>query len=252
MNPEIRARFIIEIPQSNTTFNEVCQIQSVKASNTGIYIASLNGTIGKNFINLGYSRSVTIVSHGDDLSAGTFTVTGFQNGAYVTTGLLQGPGPDEIIDTKDIPDAPYVFDSITSIEVSDNLLGDEFSVGSGGLAYSRPQFVNWSNPNTNLMSYGLSVRNPALARTILVHAAQVFTYGVPFATQIIDLNRYGLYQLPGTGDTREYLYRGMAAPVSADAIGVGFPLWDAFIVSVDFSLDAEPVSTWVVFPQIGR
>ncbi len=244
MNPEIRARFLVTIPPISTAFNEICQLQSIQPSPSGIYTAKLNGTLGNSFINYGYSRSVIIDSAGDDLSGGTFTIKGFQNGAPVTVGPVAGPAANLAIDSV------AIFDTVTSIEWSDDLIGSEFSATGGEIAYTRPLFLNWSNPNTNLMSYGLSVRNTP-GRTFEVKGIQVFTAGIPIDDQVAAPSTYGIFDLQPTGTDAQFIYRGFAGP-AVGGTAVSYPLWDAFIVSVVFAVNDDAQSFVVAFPQIGR
>lgn len=184
-----------------------------------------------------------IKSHGANLAGATFTITGFQNGAPVTA-TFNGPNANLTVDSV------VVFDTITSILFAGaGLSGREFSATGGEIAYTRPLFVNWSNPNTNLMSYGLSVRNTA-ARDHAVFAAQVFTAGVSFEVQTNNQEKYGLFVLEDNTNT-SYIYRGLPAPL-VDGTSVAYPLWDAFIVVVHFVVDDDPEPAVIVFPQIGR
>lgn len=253
MNQSMRDRFIIEIPQASENFNDVCALQSVQSSPTGYYNAIFNGSLGNDFITHGYSRSVIISSSGDDLSNGDFIVSGLQNGAPVTTAPFAGPASGEAIDTGNL-DPTYIFDTITSIQVKEDLLGSEFTAGSGYLVVSRPLFVNWSNPNTNFMAYGLSVRNPG-EHNFTVCAAQVFTYGTNLITQAANTSTYGIYTLSAESADTDYLYRGVPGSAS-DGTAVSYPLWDAFFLLMDFSTPSVPdrndISIKIAFPQIGR
>lgn len=91
---------------------------------------SLNGNLANaissevNFLSQGYSRSISITS-ANNLSAGSFTITGKQNGQIVSE-ILVGPSSNTVYGNE-------IYDVVTSIAVTGSV--NAVSIGSGHSGY---------------------------------------------------------------------------------------------------------------------
>jgi hypothetical protein len=133
----------------------VCALQDVGSAGPVV----LNGTLNDpsitppqvSFINSNLIRSVSISSD-NNLSAQTFTITGFQNNAPVED-TIGGPNNNTVYGTKN-------FDVITSVNVNGAVNG--VSVGTGSTGYL-PLFV--VNTGTTTINYSMSVIFPPSVTT---------------------------------------------------------------------------------------
>lgn len=84
------------------------------------------------FINNNMSRSVSISSTADNSAVG-FTITGFQNGAYVTENIAAGPNNNTVYGNE-------IFDQIIKITASGAFT--DITVGTGKYGYLPLIFIN--------------------------------------------------------------------------------------------------------------
>lgn len=132
----------------------VCNTQDVASAGT----LELNGTLYDpsipnqvSFINSNLIRSVSI-SSSNNLSARTFTISGFQNNAPVTEAIV-GPNNNTVFGLKN-------YDVITSITVNGSVNG--VSVGTGDIGYL-PLFI--VNTGTAVINYSMSIIFPPTGTT---------------------------------------------------------------------------------------
>lgn len=132
----------------------VCNTQDVASAGT----LELNGTLYDpsipnqvSFINSNLIRAVSISSN-NNLSARTFTISGFQNNAPVTETIV-GPNNNTVFGLKN-------YDVITSITVNGSVNG--VSVGTGDIGYL-PLFI--VNTGTAVINYSMSIIFPPTGTT---------------------------------------------------------------------------------------
>lgn len=230
------AKHIIEIPAVATPFyDDIAKQQTVLADEKIVLNGTFYETPAQTFISRGYSRNVLFYSYGPDLSAAILTVRGTQNGMEVTDTTPGPVGGNSSETTK-------LFDTITSITTDTNVAG--ISVTGGYRVLTRPINTNYTNPNFNLVCYGLTVCNPDAAE-FSVYATQIFTRNVDMNLQLGSAPYYGIQTLISGDATELYTYNFDEAGEPA----IAYPFWDSFLVGFDLQ---EGHVARVFAPLIGR
>jgi len=157
----------------------VCALQSL--GSTGSLL--LNGTLVDNsipnqisFISNNFIRSVSITS-GQNLSSTTFTVSGIQNGAFVTENIT-GPNNNTVYGLN-------YYDIITSVIANAAIAAPGVSVGTGKVGYLPLVQVNNSNASSYI-NYSCSVLLPAgsgINYSLLQTLEKVNNNWIPLQTQ---------------------------------------------------------------------
>lgn len=165
----------------------VCALQDVGTAGPIV----LNGTLNDpsitppqvSFINSNLIRSVSISSD-NNLSARTFTITGFQNNAPVEDTIV-GPNNNTVYGTKN-------FDVITSVNVDGAVTG--VSIGTGSTGYL-PLFV--VNTGTTTINYSMSVIFPPTVSTNINYSVYQTLDQINTNFTLFDNQLGNLFPVPG-------------------------------------------------------
>lgn len=199
----------------------VCATQNVAAAGPLL----LNGTLNDpsivpsqiSFINANLVRSVSISSN-NNLSAQTFTITGFQNNAPVTD-TITGPNNNTVYGNSH-------FDVITSIDVNGAVNG--VSVGTGNTGYL-PLFI--VNTGTTTINYSMSVIFPPIGTTTINYSVfqtldQINTNFLTFDSQLGNL--FPLAGLINQTSSQIATYQNITNFILLKVNSSGTPLTDTF------------------------
>jgi hypothetical protein len=150
--------------------NAVCALQDVASPGA----LNLNGDLANNavlnqvsFIEAGFIRNLSFTS-ANNLSAATFIVTGFQNGAPVTESVT-GVNNNTVY-------SAYVYDQITSITVNQAVNGIRVGTGDRGYFPLIPvnTTVNYVNYSVQIYLPSGSGINYSLLQTLQESIKQIF------------------------------------------------------------------------------
>lgn len=152
---------------------DVCALQST----VGAANLVLNGNLADqvtnqvSFIDRGYSRSISLTS-ANDLSAATFTISGTQNGVFVTENVT-GPNDETVYSMLD-------YDVITSIIVDGAV--NAVSVGSGHSGFFRLIAPELTALTLNFnFSLGAKLAEDIITTTVYQTLDDIFQNGQTFA-----------------------------------------------------------------------
>lgn len=156
-------------PACNT--QDVCLLQTPLVGGNYILNGNLVNTIGSevSFIDRGYSRNISITSTAD-VSAITYTITGFQNGVKIIEDVT-GPDNTTVYGNE-------IYDTIISV-TSNDAFDDAISIGTGPKGFFRIINIDLNNAQQGGNFLTLITKTaPPVSTTI---------YGTP-----IDLSKTGL------------------------------------------------------------
>lgn len=140
------------------------------------------------FSNGGYARSISFSST-DNLSACTFTITGYSNAAVVIEIVGAGPNNNTIYSTQ-------VYSSITSIQVN-GANATNLKVGSGNKSIF-PIAINSAVTNFGPGSYNFTINNP----NGVAFGIQGTNYFIPAESMNNFLTGYnGIFTIEAYGNT---------------------------------------------------
>jgi len=196
----------------------------------------LNGFLAQNnivsFINYGYARQVSFVSHGTSLTGITFTIYGIQNGVAIVEPVT-GPG----IGLTTYSSNSY--DTITAITTNGATTG--VSVGTGPSGFFNLIDVDGSSGVSNYtLSLGALYGTNQISTTVYSTLDDINNNGSTFSS-IISGNIGTLFQVKAVGATNLYIY-----PVSPITT---VPLVNQILVQLTGTPTTNVNSTTLIYRQ---